>query len=149
MEPCANEVSGLLKGGIFSYSRVATLRLSAAFGKQLLLPGGFGAHTHHCSISHRSCETQVPPPPSPADHPDPSGKEQGCLGVSGCCAVTAPEQCPAEQRPFCVQALARAHQRSGRCSSFPHGHWEGHGGLKPTLALEAAQHPRCPAQEEQ
>lgn len=85
MEPCANEVSGLLKGG--------NLFLFQGSGTNPLFPG-FGTHTHHCSISHRSCETQMPTPslPSPADHPDPPGKEQGCLGVSGrFCPVTAPE----------------------------------------------------------
>lgn len=57
------------------------LRLSAAFGNQPPAAGGFGTHTHHSSISQRPHETQVPPPsaPSPAEHPDPPGKEQGCL----------------------------------------------------------------------
>lgn len=54
-------------------------------------------------------------------------------GVSGreLCSSSPRALSPAEQRPFCAQALARAHQRSGRCSSFPHGHWAAHGGQSP------------------
>lgn len=98
-------------------------------------------------------ETKVPLPSlSPQDdHPGPPGKEQGCLSVLGrVLNINSPRaRCPAEQKPFCVQALSRAHQRLGRCSSCPCGHWGAHGGHSPTLALEAAQHPRCSGQEGQ